>query len=527
MYPKIQDAPAIQHTASSSSLNRFGELGQEALNKILPLTSGRTLFATQLSDILGARRSFDNSPLHVSDLGRSEIESSYLSVGSMKAFGYDELIMWAPRNPLILSNLLSIYSKYVAQTDSPWGLSLVTVVPLPYGCASWSDLQDLWQFPLFSPRWAPLVKTKFFFSQPLQIVLPSDRSPSIVHRHLAVFSCGKQLSAPIPKVIASEGSIGSFVRGSGIFFDTPLTCAGTIRYVVHNSLADLPFRFLEQQRSPASSTSLPRIRLHLVFPPGAISDMDLTVVLLDLRRKIDSPLTAIAQDNIFRDNSALLADISNADALWGLLDFCTEAAFISEHLVTIKTDISELRWKDKLRDLFHDNPHSCCSALRWRSSRLGGTKWVSGPSCKPLLDAANRVAARPYAVEPPFFASVHLRGNAGYAGIEILRNLLKDPTTVGSSITEVANSADLSEGSWALYSDTPFGEVVASARINFWSPEDLLKCRSLLHHRPVHMLEGSDLTIEMLDDHTSASLAKNQARRGRLRQPPPAVPPSA
>jgi len=371
---RLQDSPASQYKPSSSSFDRFGELGQEALNKILLLTSGRTLTATQLSDILGAKSPPDNAPLYLSDTGRSEVESSCISVASMKAFRYDELLMWAPRNPSALLKLLTVYSKYIAQVDSPWGLNLVAVAPLPYGCASWSDLQDLWKFPLFTSRWAPLVKTQYFFSQPLQLVLPSDRSPSIAYRHLAVFSLGKQLSAPIPKVIASEGSIGSFVRGSGIFFDTPLTCAGTIRYLVHNSLADLPFRFLEQQRSPASSSTLPRVRLHLVFPPGAISDMDLSVVLLDLSKHIDSPLTAIAHDNIFRDNGALLADIPNTDALWGMLDFCTEAAFISDRLVTIKTDISELRWKDKLRDLFYDNPHSCCSALRWRSSRLGGEK---------------------------------------------------------------------------------------------------------------------------------------------------------
>ena len=73
----------------------------------------------------------------------------------MKAFGYDELLMWAPRHARSFGYLLSSYSKCIAQVDSPWGLNLVAVAPLPYGCASWSDLQDFWKFPLLSKRWAP------------------------------------------------------------------------------------------------------------------------------------------------------------------------------------------------------------------------------------------------------------------------------------------------------------------------------------------------------------------------------------
>jgi len=180
------------------------------------------------------------------------------------------------------------------------GLTIISLVPLPYGCATWNDLQDLWKCPLTSDRWASLIKVKTFFSQPLLIVLPRYYSPFYCLSPSCHLLMWKATLCSDPKGYGSNTPYWFFfTRGNGTFFDTLATCVGVIKNVVHSTLRDLPYHFMECQRSSASSPSLPRLRLHLVLILlEAICDLDLADVLLDLRRNINSPFTAIAQDNV-------------------------------------------------------------------------------------------------------------------------------------------------------------------------------------------------------------------------------------
>ena len=221
---------------------------------------------------------------------------------------------------------------------------------------------------------------------------------------------------------------------NGIFIDAPARAAVDVRKIVANHVKDIRHSFLEHQRCPASTSDLARIRLHVVFPPGHIGPLDLSLVIADLRRKINTPLVAIAHDNIFIDNGAIPADIQSPEAAWILMGFCKEAAFVSERILTLKTDMSELRWKEKLRDFFYDNPQGCCAGLRWRLSRMGGRMWVSSPSTKPLLDAVSRTDKRIARDDPCIESQISLCGDAGYVGIQILRSLLNDSRMVGSTL---------------------------------------------------------------------------------------------
>ena len=112
----LTGSPVKSCVSASLLLDKFGELGQEALDNIPPLIPGKVQVATQLSDLLGVVNAADGSSFLIGQSGRKQLENLFESICAMNSFASDD---WASRNNHCLGNTLASYSNFASQNDNP------------------------------------------------------------------------------------------------------------------------------------------------------------------------------------------------------------------------------------------------------------------------------------------------------------------------------------------------------------------------------------------------------------------------
>jgi len=127
--------------------------------------------------------------------------------------------------------------------------------------------------------------------------------------------------------------------------------------------------------------------MYISFKHGEAHDAGILDIMDEIRTALRPQQVLVARNNIFSDESALLAELSCSEAAFEIADLCEEAAYISPSTITLKTDASDLVWTSSLERVWHNNPSRSCHYVKWRQSHMGGRTWAQAPSTKAHMSA--------------------------------------------------------------------------------------------------------------------------------------------
>ena len=94
----------------------------------------------------------------------------------------------------------------------------------------------------------------------------------------------------------------------------------------------------------------------------------------------------------YLDKGALLADITDPNALHDLEHFASDIVLLSPKMAVIRTDITSGVWKAAIMKGMQENPNSCILKLRWKPSVQGGRPWVTPDATAKQIQAVRAQA---------------------------------------------------------------------------------------------------------------------------------------
>ena len=127
--------------------------------------------------------------------------------------------------------------------------------------------------------------------------------------------------------------------------------------------------------------------MYISFSQEEAHEAGMLEIMDKMRTALRPHQVLVARNNIFRNGSALLAELSCSDAAFTIADLFEEAAHISPTTITLKTGASVQVWESSLERIWHDNPSLSCHYVKWRQSCLGGRTWSQAPSTKTNMSA--------------------------------------------------------------------------------------------------------------------------------------------
>ena len=87
----------------------------------------------------------------------------------------------------------------------------------------------------------------------------------------------------------------------------------------------------------------------------------------------------IAHDDIVADNSSLMVESNDPQAVKKYLHLCNEAAYVNNKTALVRTEALVEVWTHEFSSEYAKDQESVVSGVRWRQSRLGGRCWANPP----------------------------------------------------------------------------------------------------------------------------------------------------
>jgi len=233
-----------------------------------------------------------------------------------------------------------------------------------------------------------------------------------------------------------------------------------------------------------------------------------------LRQEFNSREVGIAQLNIIRDSSALLAELSHQDAAFDHASKIREILFINNKTVLLRSDSSPSSWELAMRAQFNRSPDCIMMGIKTRASR-GGRTWAPGPTTRAHAKA---VAAESTATaQSECNLKLQFHGSTAFELIGVIRNLVS-ALPLQSPLREVEDDR-LDEGEWKLARAGPFNDFAGGAVFRLRDLPEMNSVKSKLAGAVVYV-GGAPLGVEVTDSVSLAVEANNSARRGAARAGP-------
>jgi hypothetical protein len=506
---------------------QWSELGSEARAVILcsaPVEG--EVVATQLSNILGIADDIVCPDRVLPPEGARSFVSRLALDGArtLAAVEAPGIVCWAPTDASALARLLTAYVQHAAMASKPCSLRLLVPLDTIPGSASATDLIDLWSHPLLADKWRAIVRNIEFTSQPMEVVLPGKVGPTTSPKTLMFATISASTAYAPPSIRSVALPLFELGRGKCLRVDCLTTDMMEVRRALHKVLAGTPTRWADPLRSPGSTTTAARTIIGCHFAPGAVTALELRMLISCLRNLHVPATTLLAAEDIFADNAAMLLDVSDPTAAMEAVALCDDMAFVSAKLLTVRSLTAPAVWEDRLEQLFAETPARCITRIRWRKSRNGGRTIAQPAATARQVQATIRVEkVCPVAAALSIQAEVALHGNLGHDVRQVELQILRVLAGCGVVLQERAESAPVAPDSWqSIASDMSAGPS-GRLRLCLSSPGQMALVRQALHDKAFQI--GVDMiTLVVHDDASLAQQAKNGRRGARRRAGPPNVP---
>ena len=516
----INSKPKSSRSKGGGAFSAFGELDDEGVKLVQQWGGPYSHWALQCSDILDRPiTSFSDFPV-LSEEKRSRLSEALDSPEAMEGLGGLGVVMWAPQNGALLGRLLSNFARYVKNpaVDDPWTLTLVAPIPVPYGCADWEAIRDLWRHPLLGKQWESILVSCTFIDNPVRMIAPTEQNPMAAAKHIMVAQLHRPCNDVSYRTVSPSVPERIGTAGRGFFVDVPAGLATKTRFVVAKKCQGVIWYTFPQERSPASTEAFPRVRLHFVFAAGSISEFDARGLVGSIRRALGEVQAWFAEDSIFRDPSAMLLEYSSLDAIVLVEGLCRDLAVVAPGLCTIRTDIAKEVWTGRLEDIYLANPSISIKGVKWRRSMHGGRSWASPPTTRAHLEALGRVERQEEAEVCEVSARVSING--GVSG-EVLWLLIKLIDNLGIvALDEQESEAGVQAGQWKAIYNGAAGDWTGAVVLFGLNADQLEELQAQLQKKTITLGVGN-LTITVAHDQGMAKEAKHGAARRGARRPRP------
>ena len=256
-------------------------------------------------------------------------------------------------------------------------------------------LLDLWRSPALEGKYADIVKQIKVLEQPVRCVTSAAAGPRQSLHTVVIVTLSTALPASLPQFASWTEAWQADVNQDYLAVDAPLDQAMAIRRLLHalQQGAGTAVHWEGPTSSPASTRLAPRVAFYGYLP----SDMPvLTTKLLmrDVRTSLPAG-TMIGNSRLYRDGSAMLAQLASTVAAAQLSDLIEEGIFLSPSSRLMLPVGDQRAWEDCLTDLATSDAEHCIKEVRWRRSRNSGRPWACPQMLQPDLHAAiQRARAR-------------------------------------------------------------------------------------------------------------------------------------
>ena len=525
---------ATRRSARGTPPPQWQELGQTALDMLLatPITD-RDALAVQSSDLLGVRPASATNHTVLSTAQTKELYGHIFSAdqrqnmfekiwgGTLAQLG---LTIWAPTDQTILGRLMAAYERWHTTTGEGRPIRLlVPFDPLP-GCSTAASIQDLFWHPLMG-KWSHVVKEVCFAYQPMQMVLQGARGPAHAMKGLLMVTICHARPHTIPKVLSVEEPLLTLARGHTLVVDMPLSEVSAVRRALHHTAGRLGVTMHQTQRSWASSAQNPRATLEAHFPPGALNEVDLLMYVKSLRQEYLAPSVMVGSRQLFYDNSALLAELSDPTALLHLWPHCEEVVLISRRLASIRTGLEPADMTRVLDTIMDGDPEVMVKKIRWRASRQGGRPWATPSVTTRQMAALERsVKGRHLPEAARNTAEVTIPGSLGHNPRQVIDTLMAVVASrTGLALTEGGQNQGARPGTWQRLQDSDPSAAPGRLRLHLQSYREVELLAEQLHGKAIQI--GVDLlAVDVFHPDLVHNPGNGQAGRSGRAPPQPRPP---
>jgi hypothetical protein len=116
------------------------------------------VIATQLSAVMGPA-SEDPQTVYSAELARAlNMSVLFRGVEALLALTVKGVTLWAPTDSSVLGRLLAAYIQHAAQASRELSMQLLVPLDCYPGCCTAGAIMDVWQHPLLSDKWRPIVR---------------------------------------------------------------------------------------------------------------------------------------------------------------------------------------------------------------------------------------------------------------------------------------------------------------------------------------------------------------------------------
>ena len=445
------------------------------------------------------------------------------------------VIMWAPSDADALSRLLHGYERYATEWTEEMGtdpqeIALIAAhEPVP-GATRPSDITDVWQHTLLRKSWDHVIKRVEFLRQPAQCVVPGAAGPLHQYKTVAVFLLSARQEA-VPPVINSWRR-DRFQVGKATYL--VVDCRSADRMAIQRALGRVRDRTILWEgplRSGAHTTQAPRITFRGYVDEQNNCSLTSQARTAAVKEDLASTGAIVGCATLYTDPSAIVAELTEPDALCDLADLATEAVFVSPKVALLIPEASHAEWEVALTTQNQETPSKSVKSLRWRQSRHGG-KVFAAPSLLARDARAGRERERAnrhgtgnaQTEDPRKTALIILRGSLG-ANPKALAQTIMDAVqdSIGKTLTHTPRTRHLQPGSWKEITDGN-NSWNGTIRVHTETEEDVSKMMDEVHNESFQ-LNGEHRCLEVYNafcTRRTQTQSTNQGNgRGAAGQAPP------
>lgn len=477
------------------SLPLWKELGTAAVD-LLRSTAGSgapEALLTQWSSILpGAASS-------ATDVDEARRLSELCEKGDAKVWGQLKgraVVAWAPGDAGSLARLLSSLLRIASPEQRPSSLRLVAPVGLISGMSNVVGVTDLWSHPLLGDKWAPLVRSQTFCTQPMEMVLPGRNQPRHVAMGLAVFGIAVEGPRLLPRMVEVKTPLFEIAPSMVSVVDMPADYLPRFMSgLAASGITDILAR--HHRRSPGSLPDAPRVCVDLVFPAGC-TELDAIAAMEGMRRSPLPHSVCFALNTIYDSREAMILEMTDPRCIQGVWPLCSQFVFLTGGRALVTSHAASETWVAVMDQLCRHDPQVAATRLRWRPSAHGGRP-VATPSATAASLAASQRRGRTGG-STAHMTDIVVRGELGAQDGQVLGMLMQHVTTqVGITVKHAGDQHALRPGEFfALRERDPHAQP-GRVRVLLRSTEEVRKLHAVLHGQLIRV--GSEqVRVEVVND---------------------------
>ena len=427
-------------------------------------------------------------------------------------------VAWAPADTGALNRLMA---QLLRAASAPAELLLLAPLPSFPGVATVEQYCDLWHHPLLGERHASLVRGIHLLPQPVELVLPGNRGPRLVHQGLACFRVSRFGSRDPPALVLPQAPLVQLPAASdSITLDTP-TASLPLLMAKLAGLAEFQGRSLRDPvRSLGSSDDCPRTAVTAYLPAG-LSPLGREILVRRIRRTVLAPDMIVGQRELYVAEDAMVLECAAPTIIGRAAPLCAEACFLSPNKLLVRTEATAETWTELMDTLCREGEANVISKLRWKASRFGGRPYAH-PSATTAALAASRRRRQQGGRAPQlmdYMAEVRISGDPGLQDKAIFDAIMDHVAQhTGLALRASDGREGTSSGFWKHLASFDEGAPPGCARLYLSCEAEVRRAHAALHGQMLQV--GEDwLTISVQNDLVGAAALQGNGRRA-----PPAVP---